>query len=144
MIMLKVSTKQGEAGFERISARFPKQSVQSWMPERLNIKPLGRERTRQTQELRQAGHWTKAQCSNRIWWYKGTEDKHIWRQQLRGVWGNKENKKGFAFPGSISWSHRAPMWFTTRLLKAESQNISSNFLLNNSWEQTTKYSKVSN
>lgn len=38
------NAKQREAGFERIKARVPKQSVQPWMPERLNAKHLGRER----------------------------------------------------------------------------------------------------
>lgn len=90
--MLKLSPKQREAGFERIKDRFPKQRVQSWMPERLNTKPLGRERTRETQELRQAGDWTKAQCSNKIWWYKGEEDRHVWEQQLRG--GSLEQEFG--------------------------------------------------
>lgn len=57
--MLELSTKQGEAGFARIKARFPKQSVQYWMPERLNTKPLGREKTRDTQEFTQTGDWLK-------------------------------------------------------------------------------------
>lgn len=38
--MLEDFTKQGEAGFEQIRARFSKQRVQPRMPERLNTKPL--------------------------------------------------------------------------------------------------------
>ena len=41
-LMLEDSTKQGEDVFEQIKARFSKQSVQPWMPERLNTKSLGR------------------------------------------------------------------------------------------------------
>lgn len=26
-----------------------------------------------------------------------------------GIWDNKENTKGFAFPGSVEWSHKASM-----------------------------------
>lgn len=42
---------------------------------------------------------------------------------------NKGNTKSFAFPSTISWSHKASVWLTTRLPKAlESQNVSSNLL----------------